>query len=78
MAITTVNDPIRLVDTGVYTMWGYPVPANVARIEITHDPYGDKVVRWIAKGDPTIHRMEMPVITDDTILAVLAAMRLSC
>jgi hypothetical protein len=78
MAIATVNNPVRLVDTGLYTMWGYRAPANIARLEVADDIYGDKVVRWVAKGDPTIHRMTLSVVTDETIIAVLTAMRLSC
>ena len=78
MAVTTVSDPIRKVDTNVYTMFGYPLPPNVTAAEITNDLYGEKVVRWKVLGDSTIHTMDMPVVTDETIRAVITAMRLTC
>jgi hypothetical protein len=79
MALTTVNDAIRLVDTGVYSIWGYPVPENIWQIEVGNDLYGDRMVRWKTKSDPTtVHKMDLSVTTEETILAVLAAMRLSC
>jgi hypothetical protein len=35
-------------------------------------------VRWRVKGDPNIHEMDFPYATEEAILAVLAAMRLTC
>lgn len=77
-AITVASDPIRRVDTNVYTMFGYPLPPNVAAADIANDLYGERIVRWRVVGDSTIHQMEMPVVTDETIMAVIAAMRLTC
>lgn len=77
MAATTVSSPIRQVDTGVYTMWGYLIPQNILHVEIGNDLYGERMVSWIAKGDPKVHRMDFPDPTEENILAVLAAMRLS-
>ena len=78
MAVTTVSDPIRRVDTNVITMFGYTLPSNVTAADIRDDLYGEKVVRWKVIGDPTIHSMDMPIVTDETIRAVITAMRLTC
>ena len=78
MAVTTVSDPIRRVDTNVITMFGYTLPSNVTAADIRDDLYGEKIVRWKVIGDSTIHSMEMPVVTDETIRAVITAMRLTC
>ena len=79
MAITTVSDPIRLVDTGRYTFFGYPLPDNVVAATMQDDLLNNmKKVRWRVKSNPEIHEMDFPHATDETILAVLAAMRLSC
>lgn len=68
-----------MVDTKVYTLYGYHVPSNVTAIEVRHDvAAGFDVVRWRVLGSTEIHTMDLPVVTDETILAVLAAMRLSC
>jgi hypothetical protein len=37
-----------------------------------------KRVRWRVKGDPDIHEIDFPHATEENILAVLAAMRLTC
>jgi hypothetical protein len=44
------------------------------------DDYASDVrrVRWRVKGDPDIHEMDFPYPTEENILAVLAAMRLTC
>ena len=79
MAINTVSNPVCLVDTNAYSMFGYPVPDNVTALEVfTRLDDDTRVVRWKSKGSKEIFSMDMPVITDETILAVLAAMRLSC
>lgn len=79
MAVTTVSDPVRKVDTNMYSMWGYPIPPNVTAVEVRDDLMNDiKVVRWRVKGDPDIHTMDLPHVTDDNIRAVLTAMRLTC
>ena len=78
MAITTVNEPVRKVDTNAYTLYGYPVPPNVTAIEMRHDIVNAMdVVRWRVKDSKEIFFMDMPIVTDETIFAVLAAMRLS-
>ena len=79
MAISTGSNPVRMVDTKVYTLYGYHVPSNVTAIEVRHDvAAGFDVVRWRVLGSTEIHCMDLPIVTDETILAVLAAMRLSC
>jgi hypothetical protein len=81
MAITTVSSPIRKVDTNTYTMFGYPVPPNVIAVDIRDDLMNDmKVVRWRVRSDISdeIHTMDLPHVTEENILAVLAAMRLTC
>ena len=79
MAINTVPDPIRLVDTKVFSFYRYPVPECVAVMDRQRDVINDcDVIRWKVRGSDTIHSMEMFVVTDETITAVLAAMRLSC
>lgn len=79
MAISTVSSPVRKVDTNTWTLYGYTVPPNVTAIEMRRDIMNDMdVVRWRVKSDDEIHSMDMPVVTDETILAVLAAMRLTC
>lgn len=79
MAINTVNSPVRTVDTNTYTLYGYPVPSNVTAVEMRYDVvHAMDVVRWRVKGSKEIFSMDMPVVTDETIMAVLAAMRLSC
>jgi hypothetical protein len=81
MAINTVSSPVRKVDTNTWTLYGYPVPPNVIAVEMRRDIMNDMdVVRWRVRSDISdeIHSMDMPVVTDETILAVLAAMRLTC
>ena len=79
MAVTTVPSPFRHVDTGVYSFFGYPVPPNISAAEAWDDLVnGKKVIRWRVKGDPTIYDIDFPHATEENILAVLAAMRLSC
>jgi hypothetical protein len=79
MALTTVSDPIKHVDTGRYTFFGYPLPDNVAAATMQDDRLNNmQKVRWRVKGDPDIHEIDFPHATEENILAVLAAMRLSC
>jgi hypothetical protein len=78
MAISTESSPLRLSPSGVYTLWGYPVPPNVFEVDVSYDLYGDRRIRWVTTDSSTVHKMTLSVITDETILAVLAAMRLSC
>lgn len=79
MAINTVSSPFRHVDTSVYSFFGYPVPENVTAATMQDDLLnGIQKVRWRIKGDPDIHEMDFPHATEENILAVLAAMRLSC
>lgn len=78
MAINTDPNPIRLVDTQRFTFFGYPVPPNVVAVETQRTVLDDMLqIAWKVKGDPTVHRMDIAVVTDETIAAVLAAMRLS-
>jgi hypothetical protein len=65
------------MDTGVYSFFGYLVPKNVVAIEMQDDIFGEKTVRWRAINSPDIHSINLPQITEDNILAALAAMRLS-
>jgi hypothetical protein len=79
MAINTASNPFRHVDTGIHTFFGYRVPENVVNATMQDDIYNDmRKVRWRVKGDPSIHEMDFPHATEENILAVLAAMRLSC
>lgn len=79
MAITTVSDPIRHVDTGVYSFFGYRLPENVSAATMQDDRLNAmQKVRWRVKGDPNIHEIDFPHPTEENILAVLAAMRLTC
>ena len=79
MATNTVPDDIRAVDTGVYTFFGYRVPPNVANVEMSINPihYG-RNVRWVCHDNKQVHSMDFEHATEENILAVLAAMRLSC
>jgi hypothetical protein len=79
MAINTVSSPIRHVDTGRYTFFGYPMPPNVVAATMQDDLLNNMhKVRWRVKSDPDIHEMDFPYPTEENILAVLAAMRLTC
>lgn len=80
MAITTAtSSPIKHMDTGVFSFFGHPMPTNVIGATMQDDYVSDiRRVRWRIKGDPNIHEMDFPHATDETILAVLAAMRLTC
>jgi len=79
MAISTASNPFRHVDTGVHSFFGYPVPENVSAATMQDDCLNNiQKVRWRVKGDPDIHEMDFPHATEETILAVLAAMRLTC
>jgi hypothetical protein len=81
MAVTTVPNPFRHVDTGVYTFFGYQVPEGVYKAELRGNVLsGSKEIVWVMRNDPdmTIHHIDFPHATEENILAVLAAMRLSC
>jgi hypothetical protein len=79
MALNTVPNPIRHIDTGQYAFFGYPMPPNVVGATMQDDYASDvRRVRWRVKGDPDIHEMDFPHATEENILAVLAAMRLTC
>lgn len=80
MAINTVPNPIRYVDTGVYTFFGYTLPENVYKAEFRDNLHSGKEVVWVLREDPDmhVHRMDFPHATEENILAVIAAMRLSC
>lgn len=78
MVINTVSNPIRLVDTGVLTFFGHPVPSNVTNMASDYDMLnGGKIIRWRVKGIYEVFSMDFPEATEENILAVLAAMRLS-
>jgi hypothetical protein len=79
MAITTVSSPIRYVDTGVMTFFGYTIPPNVYKAEFSDSLSSGKEVVWVLREDPDmhVHRIDFPHATEENILAVLAAMRLS-
>lgn len=81
MAISTAINPIRYVDTGVMTFFGYTIPPNVYKAELRGNVLsGSKEVVWVLREDPdmNVHRIDFPHATEENILAVLAAMRLSC
>lgn len=77
MATNTANSPIRETPTGMY-FFGHPVPSNVVVADVWQDYMDDcKKVRWRSRGDPTIHEMDLCHPVEESILAILAAMRLS-
>lgn len=78
MATITASDPlIRVGDR--FTLFGYPVPPNVIAIDVWYDPQNAfDVIRWRVEDSAEIHSMDLQVVTDETIFAVLAAMRISC
>lgn len=79
MATITASDPIRTVGINRWTFFGYPVPSNVTALELQYDPMNAQdVIRWKVIGSKEIFKMDLPIVTDETIFAVLAAMRLSC
>lgn len=79
MAINTVSNPIRHVDTGLYMFYGYPVPENVTALIMSDDVNWDsRTIKWRVEGDPDIHEIDFPHVTEANILAVLVAMRLTC
>jgi len=79
MAATTAPNPFRQMDTGVYSFFGYPVPANITNMSREHDLLNEGyVIRWKIKGSNEIFSMDFPHATEENILAVIAAMRLSC
>ena len=79
MAVTTVPNPFRQIDTGVYSFFGYPVPANVTNMSKEYDLLNSwYVIRWKVKGSDEIFSIDFLHATEESILAVLAAMRLSC
>lgn len=78
MAINTVSNPIRHADTGLYMFYGYPVPENVTALTMSDDVNRDsRTIKWRVGGDPDIHEIDFPHVTEANILAVLVAMRLS-
>lgn len=79
MATITASDSIRVVGTNRWTFFGYPVPSNVTDLGLFYDPMNvQDVIQWKVVGSKEIFKMELPIVTDETIFAVLAAMRLSC
>lgn len=58
--------------------FGYEVPEHVTKIEIMRDAeWGELRVRWRVRGDDASHSMPFEQ-TDEGVLAVLAAMKLTC
>lgn len=79
MAITTAPSPLRLIGAGRYAFFGYPLPANVQIADMLDDiRTGDKKVVWKVHGSLETFQIDFQYATEDNILAVLAAMRLSC
>jgi hypothetical protein len=55
------------------------MPPNVVAATMQDDLLNNmQKVRWRVKSDPDIHEMDFPYPTEENILAVLAAMRLTC
>jgi len=69
--------PIR--DGKAYKLfYGRQAPQGVTAISMMRDHLTDQVmVRWRVKGDPVIHEMPFNQ-TDEEVMAVLAAMKLTC
>lgn len=80
MAINTVSNPLRYSSTGVATFFGYQLPENVYKAEFRDNVFSGKEVVWVLREDPDmhVHRIDFPHATEENILAVLVAMRLSC
>jgi hypothetical protein len=77
--ITAASNPIRKVAPDRWTFFGYPVPSNVTALALRYDPMNAQdVIQWRVEHTAEVHTMDLPVVTDETIFAVLAAMRLSC
>ena len=80
MAVTTVPESVfKHLDTGVYTLFGQPVPKNILQVEVGNDLDGGRKVMWVTKNDPwRTHKMCISDVDNDTVTAVIAAMRLTC
>lgn len=79
MAITTVPKYFRLVDTAKYTFFGYPVPPNVRVCDVMlNNLTCDEKIVWKVHDSLEVHEIDFPHPTEEMILAVLTAMRLSC
>ena len=79
MAITTAPSPLRLLDKGRYTFFGYPLPENVQIADMLDDlRTHEKKVVWKVHGSLETFQIDFQYATEENILAVLAAMRLSC
>lgn len=58
--------------------FGHYMPKGVITAQLFRDVLTDSVtVRWRVRNDPTIHEMPFDH-TDDGIIAVLTAMKLTC
>jgi hypothetical protein len=58
--------------------FGLDVPKGVTNITVMRSfEYDELIVRWRVVGDRTIHEMPF-TITDEGVLAALAAMKLTC
>lgn len=81
IAHTTLTSEFRnhpVIDGTSYKLFfGRVVPKNVVAVELMRDPYDELTVRWRVKGDPDIHEMPFNQ-SDEGVMAVLAAMKLTC
>lgn len=81
MARTTLtNEAFRtlLAGDGVDKWFGVDIPKGVSSVEIYRDREWDTLrVRWKVKGDDAIHSMPFEQ-TDEAVIAVLTAMKLTC
>ena len=81
MAHTTQTSEYRdhpVLDGRSYKLFfGRGVPKDVVAVELMRDTYDELLVRWRVKGDPVIHEMPFNQ-SDEGVMAVLAAMKLTC
>ena len=73
---TQISKHLSQPTSGIF--FGQPTPKGVLTLQLFHDPSTDTLsVRWRVRNDPVIH--EMPYEhSDEGVMAVLAAMKLTC
>lgn len=85
MAVPTVSNPLELfanapTQGGGSYIYGYKIPDNVRFLQsnrsITFDGY---TVYWIGDEKSKVHQLEVyNPITEESIITLLTAMRMSC
>jgi hypothetical protein len=68
----------KYIDTDTFAFYGYPVPSNVQFVDWEDNTStAGKTIIWQVYGSNERHAINFPHATEENILAVLAAMRLS-